>query len=102
MSEYIKIHGIIHGDPELYSFVNSCEIIFALELSEDVPELDKKIGDVIVVHYSSSYITYVRRGDRIECLGQLQKRHLKNKDTTVTWIEAHQLYNETLHFSFDY
>lgn len=102
MSEYIKVHGIVHGDPELYSFVKSCEIIFALELTEDSPALNKKLGDVLVVHYSSSFITYIRRGDRVELLGKIETRHLKNKDVTVMWVEAHQLYNETLHFSFDY
>ncbi|MHA1130081.1 MAG: hypothetical protein ACTSQI_00550 [Candidatus Helarchaeota archaeon] len=102
MPEYIKIQGNIHGDPELYSYVNSCEIIFALELTKDLPELDKKIGEIIVVHYSSNYITYIRRGDRAELLGHIESRHLKNKDITVQWIEANKLYNETLHFSFDY
>ena len=92
----------MHGDPELYSYVNSCEIVFALELTQDAPKLEKKIGDVVVVHYSSSYITYIRRGDRVELMGHIEKRHLKNKDITVQWIEAYQLYNETLHFSFDY
>ena len=102
MSEYIKIHGIIHGAPEMYSYVNSCEIIFALELTHDLPEFNKKEGEVILIHYSSSFITYIRQGDRVELLGIEQTRHLKNKDITVKWIEAHQLFNETLHFSFDY
>ncbi len=102
MSEYIKIHGIIHGEPELYSYVNSCEIMFALELTEDLPQFNKSVGEVVLIHYSSSYITYVRKGDRIECLGIEKTRHLKNRDTIVRWFEAHQLYNETLKFSFDY
>ena len=98
----IKGHGIVHGSPELYSYVNSCEIIFALELTEDLPEFDKVIGDVVVVHYSSSYITFIRQGDRVEFLGEILERHLKMKETTVKWIEASQLFNETLKFSFDY
>ena len=102
MTTEIKIHGIVHGDPELYSFTESCEIIFALELTDDSPELGKKLGEVVVVHYSSKYITYVRRGDRVELLGEIMNRHLKNKDVTVQWVEANKLYNETLHFSFDY
>ncbi|MFX1298474.1 MAG: hypothetical protein ACFFD2_26910 [Promethearchaeota archaeon] len=102
MTNYIKINGVINGEPELYSYVRSCEIIFSLKLTSEVPELDKKSGDLIVVHYSSRYITYVRNGDQVELLGKLMTRHLKHKDAIVSWIEAHQLYNETLQFSFDY
>ncbi|MHA1264359.1 MAG: hypothetical protein ACTSRS_03910 [Candidatus Helarchaeota archaeon] len=102
MAEKIKINGIIHGDPELYSYVNSCEIVFALELISDLPALNKKPGDVVVVHYSSSYITYIRKGDRVELMGIIKERYLKNKNLTVQWIEAQQLFNETLQFSFDY
>ncbi|NVM53592.1 MAG: hypothetical protein HWN66_07790 [Candidatus Helarchaeota archaeon] len=67
-----------------------------------MPELNKKSGDIIVVHYSSSYITYIREGDQVEFLGKIKTRHLKHKKVAVSWIEAHQLYNETLQFSFDY
>ena len=102
MPNDVKVNGTVHGDPELYSFVNSCEIVFALELTKDAPKLDKKVGDVIVVHYSSSFITYIRRGDRVELLGHIETRHLKNRDETVSWVEANKLYNESLHFSFDY
>ena len=102
MSDYIIITGVIVGDPELYSYVRSCEIIFALELTSAIPKLKKKIGDIIVVHYSSHYITYVREGDSVELLGKVHTRHLKHKDVTVSYIVAHQLFNETLQFSLDY
>lgn len=102
MSGTLKVNGIIHGDPEIYSYVNSCEIIFAIELTHDLPALNKKNGEMIIVHYSSNYITYVRRGDRVECMGIVQERYLKHKKMTVKWLEANQLFNETLHFSFDY
>ena len=102
MTESLKITGVIDGEPELYSYVRSCEIIFSLQLTNDLPELNKKSGDSIIVHYSSKYITYVRKGDKVEFLGKIMQRHLKNKDEIVIWIEAYQLYNETLQFSFDY
>jgi hypothetical protein len=102
MPDYIKINGLINGEPELYSYVRSCEIIFSLELSEDLPELNKKRGDQVVVHYSSKFITYVRKGDQIEIKGKKMTRHLKHSGKTISYIEAHLLYNETLDFSFDY
>ena len=97
-----RIVGKINGDPELYSYVRSCEIIFSLELMCDLPELEKKTGDTIVVHYSSSYITYVRKNDEIEFFGEIRTKYLKNISHLVSYVEAHQLFNKTLLFSFDY
>lgn len=102
MSNYVEIKGKINGDPELYSYVRSCEIVFSLELSSPLPDLNLKEGDTVIVHYSSNYITYIREGDQVEFLGKVREKHLKHKDKTVVWIEAHQLYNESLQFSFDY
>ena len=102
MKEKSIVRGKINGEPELYSYVRSCEIIFSLELMSDLPEMKKKIGDTIVVYYSSSYITYVRENDVIEFYGEIRTKYLKNRKTTVSYIEAHQLFNETLQFSFDF
>ena len=44
----------------------------------------------------------IRQGDRVEFFGEILERHLEKKEQTVKWIEANQLYNETLKFSFDY
>ena len=102
MKKKNKIQGKINGDPELYSYVRSCEIIFSLELMNDLPELEKKKGETIVVHYSSNFITYVRENDEIEFYGEVRTKFMKNLNTLITYIEAHQLFNKTLQFSFDY
>jgi len=102
MKKKNKIRGKISGHPELYSFVRSCEIIFSLELMSDLPDLEKKIGDTIVVHYSSNFITYVRENDVIEFHGEIRTKFMKHLNKLISYIEAHQLYNETLQFSFDY
>lgn len=102
MSDYVEIKGKINGDPELYSYVRSCEIVFSLELETPLPDLKLKQGDTVIVHYSSNIITYIREGDQVELLGKVREKHLKNKDKIVIWIEAHQLYNKSLEFSFDY
>jgi len=102
MANKQKIKGKINGEPEIYSYVRSCELIFSLELMTDLPEIQKKIGDTVVVHYSSSYITYVRLNDVIEFTGKIDTRYMKNLNKSINYIEAHRLFNETLQFSYDY
>ena len=97
-----KIKGKINGVPEMFSYVRSCEIIFSLELLNDHPEMEKKIGDTIVVHYSSNYIAYVRINDVVEFTGEIRQKFLKNLNKSISYIDAHQLFNETLQFSYDY
>ena len=102
LKKKIELRGKINGRPELYSYVRSCEIIFSLELMSELPEMNKKVGDTIVVHYSSSYITYVRENDVIEFFGEIRTKYMKNREIIVSYIEAHQLFNETLQFSLDF
>ena len=68
----------------------------------DLPELKKKVGDTIVVHYSSSYIAYMRKDDEIELLGEIRTNYLKNMKTLISYLEAKQIFNKTLQFSYDY
>ena len=68
MSKEFTGHGVVHGSPELYSYVKSCEIIFALELTEDLPiswiflsytylHSDKK-GNSLLSKYALDYLRH--------------------------------------------
>ena len=94
--------GIVNGEPSMNMGFRFYHAIFSINLTDDVKDqISIKKGDSMVVHYMNRKPCYIRKGDKVEILGEIIKKELKNKNESL-YIIAKKIYNETLKFSFDY
>lgn len=100
-----KVNGpLIHSSTQMSKFPLHSEAMFSMELKEDIPDTPLKTGDSIVVSVRTIHCDiYVRIGDEVEVVGNVQPSKLKRREGQISYmIVSKGLLNETLGFSTAY